>query len=92
MKKKDGCLHPVQDYWKLNAITIKNQYPLPFISELINKLKKAKYFTKLDICWGYNNIRMKDGNEWKAVFRTEDYSNLLLCSLDLQIHLPLFKQ
>ena len=70
IKKKDGKLRPVQDYRKLNAITVKNQYPLPLISELINKLKNAKYFTKLDIQWGYNNIWMKEGNEWKAVFRT----------------------
>ena len=70
VKKKDGCLCPVQDYQKLNTITVKNWYPLPLISELIDKLKKAKFFTKLDIRWGYNNIRMKDGDEWKAVFQT----------------------
>ena len=56
VKKKDGCLCPVQDYRKLNTITIKNRYPLPLISKLIDKLKKAKFFTKLDIRWGYNNI------------------------------------
>ena len=70
IKKKDGKLRPVQDYHKLNTITIKNQYPLPLISELIDKLKNAKYFTKLDIRWGYNNIRMKEGDEWKAAFQT----------------------
>ena len=52
VKKKDRKLHPVQDYWKLNDITVKNRYPLPLISELINKLKNAKYYTKLDIRWG----------------------------------------
>ena len=70
IKKMDGCLHPVQDYHKLNNITIKNWYPLLLISELIDKLKMAKYFTKLNIHWGYNNIWMKDGDEWKAAFRT----------------------
>ena len=70
VKKKDGKLCPVQDYRKLNDITIKNRYPLPLISELINKLKNAKYYTKLDIQWGYNNIRMKEGDKWKAAFRT----------------------
>ena len=40
------------------------------ISELINKLQGAWYFTKLDICWGFNNVWMKDGDEWKAAFRT----------------------
>ena len=56
IKKKDGKLRPVQDYRKLNEITVKNRYPLPLISELIDKLKSAKYYTKLDIRWGYNNV------------------------------------
>ena len=70
VKKKDGSLRLVQDYRKLNAMTVKNSYPLPLISELINKLKDAKYFTKLDVRWGYNNVRIKEGDEWKAAFRT----------------------
>ncbi len=49
VKKKDGTLRPVQDYRKLNEMTIKNRYPLPLISELIDKLRGAKYFTKLDV-------------------------------------------
>jgi len=49
---------------------LKNRYPLPLISELINKLKGAKYFTKLDVRWGYNNVRIKEGDEWKAAFHT----------------------
>ncbi len=51
-------------------MTIKNRYPLPLISELLDKLKKARYFTALDVRWGYNNIRIKEGDEWKAAFRT----------------------
>ncbi|SJL18318.1 uncharacterized protein ARMOST_21904 [Armillaria ostoyae] len=70
VKKKDGSLRPVQDYCKLNEMTIKNRYPLPLISELINKLQGAKYFTKLDVRWGYNNVRIKEGDEHKAAFRT----------------------
>ena len=49
VKKKDGALRPVQDYRKLNDMTVKNNYPLPLISELINSLQEARYFTKLDI-------------------------------------------
>ena len=56
VKKKDSKLHLVQDYCKLNQETTKNKYPLPLIQELINKTKQARYFTKLDIHWGYNNI------------------------------------
>jgi hypothetical protein len=70
VKKKDGTLRPVQDYQKLNEMTIKNRYPLPLISELIDKLSEAKYFSKMDVRWGYNNIRIKDGDTWKAAFRT----------------------
>jgi len=50
VKKKDGKLHLVQDYCALNAMTVKNKYPLPLIPELIAKLCGAKYFTKLDVC------------------------------------------
>ena len=70
VKKKDGKLRPVQDYRKLNDATIKNKYPLPLIQELIDKIKDAKIFSKMDIRWGYNNIRIREGDEYKAAFRT----------------------
>jgi len=54
----------------LNGLTIKNKYTLLLIQELIDKVKGAQYFMKLDIKWGYNNVRIKEGDEWKAVFRT----------------------
>ena len=44
--------------------------PLPLIPELIDKLRRARYYTKFDVCWGYNNIRIKEGDEWKAAFKT----------------------
>ena len=56
IKKKDGSLRLVQDYRMLNDMTVKNKYPLPLISELVNQLRGAKYFTKLDVRWGFNNI------------------------------------
>jgi hypothetical protein len=70
IKKKDGKLCFVQDYRALNAITRKNRYLLPLIDDLIHWLKNAHYFTKLDVCWGYNNVRICEGDEWKAAFRT----------------------
>ena len=54
----------------MNAMTVKNKYPLPLIPELIAKLCRAKYFMKLDVRWGFNNIRIKEGDEWKAAFQT----------------------
>jgi len=70
IKKKDGSLRLVQDYQALNSMTVKNKYPLPLISELVSQLRGARYFTKLDICWGFNNVRIRPGDEWKAAFRT----------------------
>ena len=49
--------HWIQSWWKL-----------PLISKLVNKLQGAKYFTNLDVCWGFNNVCMKEGDEWKATF------------------------
>jgi hypothetical protein len=70
IKKKDGKLHFVQDYRALNAITRKNRYLLPLIDDLIHQLKDARYFTKLDVRWGYNNVRIHKGDKWKAAFHT----------------------
>ena len=66
--KKDGRKWMVQDYRYLNEHTVWNNYPLPLISQLIDKLKGSQYFTKIDLCWGYNNVRIKEGDEWKATF------------------------
>ena len=68
--KKDGSLWLVQDYWKLNQVTIKDKMPLPLIGEVIDKLKEARYFNKLDLIWGYNNVQIKEGDGWKATFLT----------------------
>jgi hypothetical protein len=69
VSKKDGKLQPCQDHRYLNDWTVKNSYPLPLILEIMDKLKRAKYFTKLDVCWGYNNVWVRKGDEWKAAFK-----------------------
>ncbi|KAF8729829.1 hypothetical protein RHS02_07751, partial [Rhizoctonia solani] len=71
VKKADRSLRLVVDYWKLNDVTHKNVYPLPRQDDLMAKLRHAKIFTKLDLRWGYNNVRIKEGDEWKMVFRTK---------------------
>jgi hypothetical protein len=71
IKKNDGKLQPVQDYRCINDITISNQYPLPLISDLLTDLCRAFIFTKSDVCDGYNNIHIKDGDEHKAAFKTK---------------------
>ena len=49
---------------------IKDKTPLPLIGEVINKFKEVKYFNKLDLIWEYNNVWIKEGDEWKAAFLT----------------------
>ncbi|CEL61535.1 Retrotransposable element Tf2 155 kDa protein type 1 OS=Schizosaccharomyces pombe (strain 972 / ATCC 24843) GN=Tf2-1 PE=4 SV=1 [Rhizoctonia solani AG-1 IB] len=71
VKKADGSLRLVVDYRKLNEVTIKDVYPLPRQDDLMAKLRDAKIFTKLDLQWGYNNVRIKEGDEWKTAFKTK---------------------
>ena len=68
--KKDGSHHLVQDYQKSNAFTVKDKTPLPHIDDLLDILEDGKLFTKMDIIWGYNNVHIKEGHEWKAAFLT----------------------
>jgi len=68
--KKDSSLWLVQDYRKLNQVTIKDKMPLPLIKEVIDKLKETKYFNKLNLIWGYNNVQIKKGDKWKVAFLT----------------------
>jgi len=49
-------------------MTVKNKYPLPLIFELVSQLRGARYFTKLDVRWGFNNVCIKPRDEWKAAF------------------------
>jgi len=68
--KKDGGKHMVMDYRRLNRQTVKNNYPLPLITDLVDSMGNKKLFTKMDLQWGYNNVHMKEGDEWKAAFTT----------------------
>jgi len=70
VKKKDGGLRLYMDYRGLNAITEKNQYPLPLIQESLDQLCRASRYTKLDLRDTYHRIRIKEGDEWKIAFRT----------------------
>ena len=71
VKKKDGKLRLFVDYRALNEITKKDRHPLPLISEALDRLEGAKYFTKLDLKDAYHNIRIKEGDEWKTTFPTK---------------------
>ena len=66
--KKDGKKQIVQDYQYLNEWMVKNNYPLPLISDILENIGTNKMFTKMDLRWGYNNVRIKEEDEWKAAF------------------------
>jgi len=68
VEKKDGRKHMV--YHRLNKQTVKNNYPLPLITDLVDSIGNKKLFTKMDLRWGYNNVCIKEGDEWKAAFTT----------------------
>ena len=70
VEKKDRKKQMVQDYRYLNEWTIKNNYPLPLILDVLENIGTKKMFTKMDLRWGYNNVRIKEGDEWKAAFTT----------------------
>jgi len=61
--KKNKGKRMVMDYQSLNNQTVKNNYPLPLITELINNMGSKKVFTKMDLRWGFNNIRIKEGDK-----------------------------
>jgi len=72
--KKDGKKRMVQSYRYLNEWTIKNNYPLPLILDIVENISMKKIFTKMNLRWGYNNMRIKKGDEWKTVFTTPEGS------------------
>ena len=66
--KKDGTLRPCIDYRGINAMMVRNRYPLPLMDTVFNLLQGATIFTKLDLRNAYHLVRIKEGDEWKAAF------------------------
>jgi len=63
VRKKDRSKQMVMDYHNLNDQTVKNNYSLPLITDLIDNMRSKKVFTKMDLRWGFNNVRIKEGDE-----------------------------
>ena len=70
VKKKDGSLRLCVDFRGLNKITKKDKYPLPRISDLLDRPRKAKIYTKIDLRHAFHLVRIREGDEWKTTFRT----------------------
>jgi len=70
MKKKDGTMRMCINYRSLNAVTIKNKYPLPRIDDLLDQLKKAKFFSKIDLRSGYHQMKIRPCDIPKTTFVT----------------------
>ena len=72
--KKNKKKQMVQDYRYLNEWTVKNNYPLSLISDIVENIGTKKVFMKMNLQWGYNNVQIKEGDEWKAAFTTPEGS------------------
>jgi hypothetical protein len=70
VKKKDGTMRLCIDFRQLNKVTVKNKYPLPRTDDLFDQLKDAKVFSKIDLQYGYHQVRIKDEDISKTAFRT----------------------
>ena len=71
VRKPGGELRFCIDYKALNAVTVKNRYLIPLISETLGKLAGAVRYTKLDVIHAFNKIRMKEGHKWLTVFNSQ---------------------
>ena len=64
----------VQNYRYINEWTIKNNCPLPLISEIVENIGTENIFMKMDLQWSYNNVQIKEGDKWKVAFITSEGS------------------
>jgi hypothetical protein len=70
VEKKDGTQRMCVDYHSLNEVTIKNKYPLPWIEDLFDQMKGASVFSEIDLRSGYHQLRIRESDIPKTVFRT----------------------
>ncbi|KAA3484671.1 DNA/RNA polymerases superfamily protein [Gossypium australe] len=86
VKKKDGSMRLCIDYWQLNKVTVKNKYPLPRIDDLFDQLQGANVFSKIDLRFGYFQLRLKKQMCRKLHFGQVFIDDILIYSRDEKEH------
>jgi hypothetical protein len=89
VEKKDGTQRMCVDYRLLNDVTIKNKYPFPCIDDLFDQMRGAKVFSKIDLCFGYHQMKIRLSDIPKTAFTTRyGLYEYTVMSFGLPMHLP----
>jgi hypothetical protein len=72
VQKKDETWQLYIDYRALNKITVRNHYPIPRIDDLLDQLKGAKFFSNIDLKFGYHQVPIEPTDVWKTTFKSKE--------------------